>query len=1011
MNTHKRFKKSVLSTSISLLLCSSVAAPVAFAQENNDEDSVEIIQVSGIRSSLQASASIKRDSQGVVDAISAEDIGKFPDTNLAESLQRITGVSISRQNGEGSEITVRGFGGGNNMVTLNGRVMPAGGVDAGSSDPTRAFDFANLASESVSAVEVYKTSKANITTGGIGATVNILTARPLDNPGMKSTVGIKAVHDTTNREGSDITPEVSGIYNYVNDDETFGVTVAGSYQKRDSGSLGISVNGWNIGVWGENRLYNTDFDNPIFENAPSEGQLYARPDDFRYVFSDFERERTNAQVAFQFRPSDEIKLTLDYTFAENDITENRGELGNWIQNGSNLERVVFDNSAVATPISISERYGGTVDQGYAQQARFQTNTLKSLGFNVEYEVNDDLTLHFDVHDSTMESLPAGPSDSEFASSSIGTAIGAPTVAAKTLIFDGEIPTFTSELNDGFDRGGLGLSGNNNGVLDVGDVGTSIGQIDHYQQITDITQVKIDGSYEFDDGQFDFGIETRAMEMNAQRTAWLPMNLGGWSIANPGEFPAGLIEPFDITNAFDDFNVSNPNIGFRGNSVDMMRFALSTYPDANNNFFPNPVFATRDTVEEDTFSAYFQVSVMGELGGMETNFLAGMRYEKTDLTSSSLFTAPSYLLWASDNDFSSFTPANAEPEPLAEEADYDFFLPSLDFDIAFTDEIKGRFSYSKTISRAGYGALRASAGGFGTNGSTLLGSQPTANSSNPSLLPLESDNFDLSLEYYYDDSYVSVGVFEKRVKNFIGIGTVDRTFSGILDQTAGPRAQQAIDELGALGVAVDNRSLFTMMGLIQQGQDPSTYTGSEQQVQAVELAVDIIPQSGDPEMVFRTTQPLNNEDAEIRGAEFAIQHFFSDTGFGMQANYTIVNGDVAIDTLALPSESQFALVGLSDTANLVAFYEKDGISARVAWNWRDEYLAVASRGGSNNPIFIEAYDQIDVNVSYEINEDLQVFMEVINLTGENSRSHMRNERMIWDLFDLGARYQIGARYVF
>src|SRR5690606_33151322 len=159
--------------------------------------------VTGIRASLERAMDIKRESAGVVDAISAEDIGKFPDTNLAESLQRITGVSISRNNGEGAEVTVRGFGAGNKMVTLNGRTMPAAQTSNGGGGGSRAFDFGNLASEGISGVEVYKTGKANITTGGIGATINIKTARPLDNAdaGFTGSIGAKAVHDTTNRFG------------------------------------------------------------------------------------------------------------------------------------------------------------------------------------------------------------------------------------------------------------------------------------------------------------------------------------------------------------------------------------------------------------------------------------------------------------------------------------------------------------------------------------------------------------------------------------------------------------------------------------------------------------------------------------------------------------------------------------------------------------------------------------------------------------------------------------------
>ena len=191
---------------------------------------------------------VKRDSTGVVDAITAEDIGKFPDTNLAESLQRITGVSISRVNGEGSEVTVRGFGAANNLVTLNGRMMPSGGVFGGGSGAggttggaTRAFDFANLASESVSGVEVYKTGRASFSTGGIGATVNIITMKPLQSPGMHGSFGIKAVNDTTNEFGNDNTPEVSGIFSWTDDNEKFGVALSGSYQERDSGAAGAAL--------------------------------------------------------------------------------------------------------------------------------------------------------------------------------------------------------------------------------------------------------------------------------------------------------------------------------------------------------------------------------------------------------------------------------------------------------------------------------------------------------------------------------------------------------------------------------------------------------------------------------------------------------------------------------------------------------------------------------------------------------------------------------------------------
>ncbi len=247
-----------------------------------------------MRSSLQQAAEIKRNSMGVVDAISAEDIGKFPDTNLAESLQRISGVSISRTNGEGTEVTVRGFGGDNNMVTLNGRTMPAANTYAAGSGAdgssrggsARAFDFSNLASESISGVEVYKTSKANVATGGIGATLNIKTNRPLENSEDIASIGVKAAHDTTNRAGDDVTPEISGIFSHADDDGKFGVSVSASHQRRDSGYTGATVNDWQVGYWDDladaDRLWNNA--DTVVTNGPEQGQLYARPNDIRYAF-------------------------------------------------------------------------------------------------------------------------------------------------------------------------------------------------------------------------------------------------------------------------------------------------------------------------------------------------------------------------------------------------------------------------------------------------------------------------------------------------------------------------------------------------------------------------------------------------------------------------------------------------------------------------------------------------------------------------------------------------------
>ena len=142
-------------------------------------DRLEEVVVTGLRQSLVTSETIKRDSPGVVDAITAEDIGKFPDTNLAESIQRIPGVTIDRNNNEGSRVTVRGFGPEFNLVTLNGRSMPGSLSPAAQRPPVPSISRTSPPT-ALPAFTVYKTGRADVASGGIGSTINITTARPFD---------------------------------------------------------------------------------------------------------------------------------------------------------------------------------------------------------------------------------------------------------------------------------------------------------------------------------------------------------------------------------------------------------------------------------------------------------------------------------------------------------------------------------------------------------------------------------------------------------------------------------------------------------------------------------------------------------------------------------------------------------------------------------------------------------------------------------------------------------------
>lgn len=1062
------FQKKILSSAIAGVL-SAMAVMPALAQDQN----VEEVFVTGIRASLEASMDVKRDSAGVVDAISSEDIGKFPDSNLAESLQRITGVSIDRVNGEGSQITVRGFGPEFNMVTLNGRTMPAGFTFGGGSGAggtaggaTRAFDFANLASESVSGVEVFKTGRASNASGGIGATVNIRTSRPLDKEGMAFTVAGKLVNDTTNRIGDDITPELSGLVSWS--DGTFGAALSASYQKRHSGSAGAFENDWNIGVWDSSLSYG-DLAFPLYkfatdavvENAPADGQLFARPNDMRWTYSDRERERVNAQLTLQYAPNDDIEMTLDYTYAESQLWEHRGEWAQWLANGGGIDHVVFDDSAVKTPIYIHETHDGTKDVGYEQQLREQTNSLESIGFNVKWQATDSLSFDFDVHDSSMENMPDGVGGA----GSTAISLGAPISQAFEYDFSKDLPLGRFDYAGDFTES---------------DIGTAQGRIWYAAQTQDLTQVKIDGNLELDNGHIGFGFSHTASEVLQQQSN-NNAGLGNWNVTNPGELNEGTMEMFDFRDQYDDYDMSGQwfsmaGVGARAYDVDdLCAQAESIYgEDQGWGCEIEPNFTADNTIEEDVTALFFELALEGDLGTMPYHILAGVRYEETDISSTSRIRKPLYLIWQGNNDFQDTAYDDSVGKiPTTVDADYSNMLPSFDFDIELIENLVGRFSFSNTIARANYGNLYAGASNFGAvNPTGYTGAQPTANRNNPALKPLESDNLDLSLEWYYQEgSYASFGVFEKRVNNFIGTGQVVEPQLGMVDPTVGPRMDQVRADLSVMGYDSPNADqLFAQAVCVTYDAD---FTGDMAQVQLDQLAdlcgntANFNPDTGsgdyptfipvdengedwdkiddetgeteqakfltwvegpydingivnegdhpdfgpDEEAQFMTAYPTNSKEAKIYGSELAVQHFFGDTGFGLQANYTKVKGDVGFNDLGLPSDPQFALLGLSDTFNLVAIYENYGFQARIAYNWRDSFLRETNQGNSRNPVYVDEYSQIDANMSYDINENFNVFFEGLNLTGENVRWHQRSDHMTKMVEELGPRLQLGVRYTY
>jgi TonB-dependent receptor len=1014
-----------------------LAAGQAFAQTATDNQMVEEVIVTGIRASLERAIEIKRTNSGVVDAISAEDIGKFPDTNLAESLQRITGVSIDRSNGEGSQVTVRGFGGGFNLVTVNGRTMPTANVATVGGDQSadfaggtsRSFDFSNLASEGVTTLEVYKTGRAAIPSGGIGATINVKTRRPLDGKaGLTGSVGIKGVYD----EGVDksvvdadkITPEISGLLNWTDDSDKFGISLFGSYQKRNFTSRSATSNDWNI------RRY-SDFINPangfvrnngstVITNAPSSGStLVAIPNDSRYHFSEGERERLNGQVAVQFRPMENLTFTADALYARNSAYEQRNDSTNWFNRP--FDRVTFDtNPVVATAVLLQETLSGTKDMGFEQQYRANKDTLESYGLNAEWDLTDRFKVTFDGHLSKTDSSPDAPNGTSMTSVSIG----APIVSAHSVDYNGKIPVQTITINDAAPRG------NGNGRLDVGDLGSQVARTAAQRQQHDIKEFRVDAGWEFDDSgsRLDFGVDYRTSKM-VQSTTNTQQDLGSWGISNPrdvSQYAGDLVTSFCLACQFNTYDPKQSGAGltsFRANAIDLYN-ALSPVYVARGNAV-GVTAQDNNRVDEDILAGYAQLTWKAELAGRPATLVSGIRYERTEVESVSLVRLPRAIVWTADNDFRIDTTTTYEP--LSGTGKYNNLLPSLDFQIDLTDDVVGRFSFSRTVARPDYGNLFASVSAGAPNRPVANGAIPLGTKGNPDLDPLISDNFDVSLEWYYKPgSYVSAGFFEKRVNNFVGTGTTTQNLFGLRDPSsgaAGTLSGTAKAQLTAIGADQTDVNLFTMAALIRQTGSTAAATAQYQAnrgaggdlnqafVDQILAAYDIEPTATDPLFNFNVSGPINNRTGKIHGFEIAAQHFFGDTGFGVAGAYTMVRGDVDFNVASDPGQDQFALLGLSDTANATLIFDKYGLSARLAYNWRDRFLQQTNRGGSRNPVFVEPFGQLDFNVSYDVNESLAVSFEGINLTRESLRTYGRDENQLWFAQELDRRFLLGARYRF
>ncbi|MER2491549.1 TonB-dependent receptor [Catenovulum sediminis] len=998
------FKKTKLASSLFLIFGAAMSTTINAAEETSMEqaEDVEVIKVKGIRGSLIRSMDLKRDTMGVMDAISAEEMGKFPDTNLAESLQRITGVTISRSNGEGSQITVRGFGPDFNLVTLNGRQMPGTGF-------SRSFSFENLSSEGVSALEIKKTASAETPTGGLGATVNIVTNKPLKSPGRTLAVMGKAIMDTSNVEGDDVTPEWAAIYSDTFRDGMLGVSATISHHRRDFQKQQASIQGWQYG-YVDNQDNAKGIELPfspsgaVVDNRPvdAQGNLinaftdkstgeavspFFFPKDMNYGIENSRRERTNGQVTLQYSPKDNIIFTLDHTVTlATTATESVG-WGIWNNFGANINAYELDKNGTAVFANI----GG--DDGSFSASKGTTEVdSKSTGFNLDWQITDDLHFNFDLHSAKSE-IDNGADKGSGNSGQV--ILGSDKLTSKTYDYrNGEVPHVNVLWNNGTNQ------------LHAADIDSNFSQFLHSPGESKVDQVQADVTW--------YSTLNSPLAVVKFGAAVIDQSLSGinaWSGLRGGPgfdpsfteiFPEEMFITHDTGDFLDAFAGGGsdlaPNYYYSydyDRVVAIQTAVLTEEVMGSNVYVPDAYFNTvdRSLVEETTSSLYLQTQWDFDVADMMMTLNAGVRYEKTDVESPSISKLVDEVRWVAASEWITYYKNGGEGEIVNYTGSYDLLLPMFDLKVDVTDDFVARFSVGKSITRAGLGNLT---GATSFTGSPKIGAR-TGSRGNTNLKPFQSTNIDLSFEYYYDDaSYLSLGLFSKDVDDWIEGSTVQHQELGVHDIYKGKRYNEAVDQITLRGEQPTDSAIYQQMLSNGHGNADG----------------EILPDPEDPLITWQLSSPENVGKRSVYGAEFAVQHLFGDSGFGTAFNATIVDGDVTYDPYVLGTQA--VLPGISDSMNFQAFYEKDGLSIKATYAWRDAHLIGQgqSQGSSEAPPqFAREFAQWDMSINYDVSDSLTVFFDGVNLNNETEQGYGRFEEQFLYARQYGPRYIVGGRYSF
>ncbi|BCD98622.1 TonB-dependent receptor [Marinagarivorans cellulosilyticus] len=691
---------------LAVVLTNQAWAAENVQSESDDAKVVEEVVVTGFRGSLVNSMNAKRNATGVVDAIFAEDIAEFPDNNLAESLQRIPGVAISRAGGEGRQITVRGLGPGFTRVRINGMdaMSSTGGTDAiGGNNRGRGFDFNTFSSDLISNTLVRKTNSAEQGEGSLGATVDFETARPMDMDDMTLSVNGNIGY---NEQAESVDPKLAVLFSKQFSD-TFGALFSVSYADREILDEGNSTVRWentyNAGSYRGQALDDPDISPEDAASLTAINNAY-HPRIPRYDSYTHTIERTGLATTLQWQPTDVTDLVLDVLFARHDSTRN--EI--FMQGVGNSSSAYAGYNYTDYEIQGNSLVYGNISNADAQvENRFDelSTTFTQFLLSGSHEFSDRFRLN----------ALLGTSKSEFENPIQNTLIARANGVGMTWDYRGDSADTLLTWGDGaYQESNYELTG-----IRQRPQGTN----------NEYTNASFDLAFDLNDSiTFKGGLTGKSFDFDTYQSRYGSEGANGLSITgNTFFYDSGLGE----------------NKAWL--VPDRAPFIAAGMLSGQGAFELIP--RERDTyaIGEDTISLFAQMDFNTEFGDMPFFGNLGLQYFDTDQSSTGWFDV--------DGD--------GNNEQTVFEHSYDDILPSLNLSLEAMENVILRFSASEGITRAGLSSLRAD------QGVSVNGSSYTITGGNPLLEPTKATSFDFGVELYMSDtSMLSLTAFKKNIESHV-----------------------------------------------------------------------------------------------------------------------------------------------------------------------------------------------------------------------------------------------------